>query len=216
MGQILDILRGSHDVEKIIVDFDSMDFIVFVFVFPLFLSGNPLPSFPRSLALSCWALVLRQLTSLPCLDATPSDDEMQLWNTLNDVLKDAPSLLQRLIDYKGCEDNIRKVLCFFSLLLLRLLLLQALKQKLLLGKLQSLLQMNLRTSTSIQASQKVFSLISLSRFVLRTLSIIWLISKLLLSNQVMSLTSSSALMMLRWLILLSKTISLIIVVLLVV
>jgi len=34
----------------------------------------------------------------------------KLWNKLNDVLKDAPSLLQRLIDYKGCEDAIRKAI----------------------------------------------------------------------------------------------------------
>jgi len=65
MGQILDLLRGSHDVEKIIVDFDN---------------------------------------------ATPSDDEKELWTQINEVLSSAQTILQRLIDYKGCEDAIRKAI----------------------------------------------------------------------------------------------------------
>jgi len=65
MGQLLDIIRGSHDVEKIIMDFDN---------------------------------------------ATPSDEERELWTSINEVLKSAPELLERLTNYQGCEEFIRKAI----------------------------------------------------------------------------------------------------------
>ena len=65
MGQILDIIRGTHDVEKIIMDFEN---------------------------------------------ATPSDEEKDLWNQINAVMEKAPGLLDKLSAYAGCEEAIRKAI----------------------------------------------------------------------------------------------------------
>ena len=49
------------------------------------------------------------------IDATPSDEEKDLWNQIDAVMKKAPKLLKKLNAYKGCEEEIRKVFFFFLL-----------------------------------------------------------------------------------------------------
>lgn len=105
MGQLLSLISGSDNAEKVFIDFESM--------YSTYMRGWCLHWFQlcdcdfvlRYLLRACsWSKAEPGFA-----EATPSDDEKALHDQVAEVLNKAPVILDRLRKYAGCEEYIRKV-----------------------------------------------------------------------------------------------------------